>query len=72
MIDDQGIHPDTDKMDHIRKWRIPHNYNDIQCFVGLVNYVSNFLPNITAYTPIIHPVDYKFNEPIWATHPRLA
>jgi len=30
MIDDQGIHPDMDKMDRIWKWRIPRNYNDVQ------------------------------------------
>src|SRR6267154_5544715 len=50
IIDDHGIHPDTDKLDRIMMWRTPRNYNDVQRFVGLVNYVSNFMPNITAYT----------------------
>ena len=50
MINDEGIHPDTDKLDRIRQWRTPRNYNDVQRFVGLVNYVSNFLPNVTTYT----------------------
>jgi hypothetical protein len=50
MIDDEGIHPDTDKLDRIRGWRTPRNYNDIQRFVGLVNYVGNFLPNISVYS----------------------
>ncbi len=50
IIDDRGIHPDTDKLQRIRDWRTPRNYNDIQRFVGLVNYVSNFLPDITTYT----------------------
>ena len=50
VIDDKGIHPDSDKLSRIREWRIPRNYNDIQKFVGLVNYVGNFLPNISAYT----------------------
>jgi len=49
-IDDKGIHPDMDKIDNIHKWRTPRNYNDVQRFVGLVNYVSNFLPNVMAYT----------------------
>jgi RNA binding exosome subunit len=30
MIDDNSIHMDTDKLDHIRQWRTPHNYNDMQ------------------------------------------
>jgi len=50
IIDDQGIHPDADKLASIKEWRTPRNYNNIQWFVGLVNYVRNFLPNIMAYT----------------------
>ena len=50
MIDDNGIHTDTDKMDKIRNWKTPRNYNEVQRFVGMVNYVSNFLPNVTTYT----------------------
>ena len=50
VIDEQGIHPDQDKLDRIREWRTPRNYNDIQRFVGLVNYISSFLPDVTAYT----------------------
>jgi len=30
LIDDQGIHPDTDKLSRIRDWRVPRNYNNIQ------------------------------------------
>ncbi|KAJ3502631.1 hypothetical protein NLJ89_g8798 [Agrocybe chaxingu] len=50
IIDDQGIHPDEDKLARIREWRTPRNYNDIQRFVGLVNYVANFLPSVSMYT----------------------
>ncbi|RDB19217.1 Transposon Ty3-G Gag-Pol polyprotein, partial [Hypsizygus marmoreus] len=50
IIDDQGIHPDADKLSRIREWRVPRTYNDVQRFVGLVNYLGNFLPDISAYT----------------------
>jgi len=50
IIDRNGIHVDEDKLARIRDWRIPHNYNNIQRFVGLVNYIGAFLPDITAYT----------------------
>jgi hypothetical protein len=46
IIDDQGIHPDMDKLVHMVDWRTPYDYNDIQRFVGLVNYVANFLPDM--------------------------
>jgi len=50
IIDDKSIHMDADKLQRIREWRTPRNYNDIQCFVGLINYVANFLPGIMTYT----------------------
>ncbi len=50
IIDDKGVHTDADKLQRIREWRTPRNYNDIQRFVGLINYVANFLPGITTYT----------------------
>lgn len=50
VIDDKGTHPDVDKLACIRNWRTPQNYNDVQHFVGLVNYLSNFLPEISTYT----------------------
>ena len=50
IIDSKGIHPDVDRLSRIWDWRTPWNYNDVQQFVGLVNYVGNFLPNITTYT----------------------
>lgn len=50
IIDDNGIHPDVDKLQRIMDWRVRRNYNDVQRFIGLVNYVANFLPDVTAYT----------------------
>jgi len=50
IIDDTGIHPDTDKLDRIREWRTPCSYNEIQRFIRLINYVANFLSNISMYT----------------------
>jgi hypothetical protein len=34
----------------IRKWPIPSSYHDVQRFLGLVEYISRFLPNVSAYT----------------------
>jgi hypothetical protein len=50
MIDDQGIHSDTDKLARIREWQTPRDYTDIQWFVGLVNYLGDFLPEVASYT----------------------
>jgi hypothetical protein len=49
-IDKHGLHADADKMAQIRDWRKPRNYNDVQKFIGLVQYLALFLPDITSYT----------------------
>jgi hypothetical protein len=50
IIDDRGIHADTDKMSRIREWRTPRNKHDVQRFLGLVQYLAHFMPDVTAYT----------------------
>jgi hypothetical protein len=50
VIDDKGPHADADKMAKIRNWNRLHNYNDMQRFLGLVQYLAHFLTDVTAYT----------------------
>jgi hypothetical protein len=48
--DENGLQASTDKLELIRKWPTPSSYHDVQRFLGLVEYISRFLPNISAYT----------------------
>jgi len=50
LIDDWGLHADTDKMARICNWPAPKNLKDVQRFLGLVQYLAHFMPDITAYT----------------------
>ena len=50
IIDDRGIHVDADKMQHIHEWRRPRTFNNMQCFLGLVQYLAHYMPDISAYT----------------------
>ena len=98
IIDDNGIHAELDKIWRIREWRIPQNYNEVQKFLGLVQYLALYMPDITVCTtllsgsaqnnrtfqwtllldkcfqnikviatqsPILKPVDFNKNEPVW-------
>jgi len=49
IIDNKGIHANADKMALIREWRTPRSYHDIQQFLGLVQYLQHFMPNISAF-----------------------
>ena len=52
-IDDWGIHVDADKMQHICEWRCPRTFNDVQHFLGLVQYLAHYMRDISAYiTPL--------------------
>ena len=50
IINDQGIHADLDKMARIREWCTPRNKHNVQRFLGLVQYLAYFMPDVTAYT----------------------
>ena len=56
VIDNNGIHAELDKMQQIREWkfpRIPQNDNKVQKFLGLVQYLALYMPDITAYTTLL-------------------
>ena len=50
IIDDWGIHADADKMQCIREWMRPRSFNNVQHFLGLVQYLAHYMPDISAYT----------------------
>jgi hypothetical protein len=50
IIDDRGIHADADKMARVREWRTPRNKHNVQRFLGLVQYLAHFMPDVSAYT----------------------
>jgi hypothetical protein len=54
LVDDQGIHADVDKMRSVRMWPAPKDFHDVQRFLGLVNYVAHYLPDVSAYTSALH------------------
>src|SRR5258706_4646332 len=49
-IDDQGLHAETDKMKAIGHGPCLQNYNDIEKFLGLVNYLAQFMRYMSAFT----------------------
>ena len=53
IIDDWGIHADADKMQCIREWRRPRTFNNVQHFLGLVQYLAHYMPDISKKWPSI-------------------
>ena len=50
VINNNGIHTELEKMQQIREWRVPQNYNEVQKFLGLVQYLALYMPDIMVYT----------------------
>ena len=50
IIDDKGIHADEEKMQCIRDWTPPKSFGEIQRFLGLVQYLAHFMPDVNAFT----------------------
>lgn len=49
-VDHHGVHADADKMGKIRDWRIPNDHTEVLRFLGLVEYLARFMPDVSAYT----------------------
>ena len=53
IIDDRGIHVDADKMQCIHEWRCPRTFDGVQRFLGLVQYLAHYMPDISTYTMLV-------------------
>ena len=49
IIDDHGLHVSADKMEKVREWRTLRDYNNVQRFLGLVQYLAHFMPDVSSY-----------------------
>ena len=65
IIDDQGIHADSSKMALIQSWRTPRSYHDVQRFLGLVQYVQHFMPNVSIFTAPLSAITRNGHEFMW-------
>lgn len=43
----EGMSPDYSKVEAIEKMPVPQNVKDLQRFLGMVNYLSSYLPNLS-------------------------
>ena len=65
IIDDQGIHADSSKMTQILNWRTPRSYHDVQRFLGLIQYIQHFMPNVSVFTAPLSAITRNGHEFMW-------
>ena len=65
IIDERGIHADADKMSKVRNWPTPKTYNEVQRFLGLVQYLSSFMPDVSMYSSVLSGMVRNGREFLW-------
>ena len=65
IIDENGIHPDPSKVEAIKKFPTPSNVTELQRFMGMVNQLAKYIPQLADInTPLRQPLR-KDNSWIW-------
>jgi hypothetical protein len=58
-ISAKGIEADDSKIERILNWPTPKSSTNVRAFLGVVRYISQFLPNLAAHTEILHHLTTK-------------
>jgi hypothetical protein len=66
-ISERGIEANSSKIDRILQWPTPKSSTDVRAFLGLVRYISAFLPKLADYTVVLTPLTTKESRKIFPT-----
>jgi Reverse transcriptase (RNA-dependent DNA polymerase) len=58
-ISQRGIEADNSKVSRILEWPTPTSTKEVRCFLGLVRYISAFLPALAEHTVLLMPLTHK-------------
>ena len=67
VITDEGLKPDPGKVEAIVQMPAPQNRSDVLRFIGMVNYLSPFCPNLSAVTQPLRALTQSGAVFMWAT-----
>ena len=57
-----GIYPDDRMVEAINNMPFPENKNELQRFLGMINYLGKFVPNLSANTENLRKLLEKDTE----------
>lgn len=67
-----GIKPIFDKVEAIRKFHRPLTMEETRSFLGLVNFVGKFIPNLATLTEPLRRITKKSEQFIWLSEQQSA
>ncbi len=66
IYDAQGVHPDPKKVQDIKNIETPSNQRELQEFLGMVTYMSPFIPRLSEHTAPLRGLLKKESEFVWS------
>ena len=63
VISSEGLKPDSKEVQEILDMPPPQNKSDMQCFLGAINYLGKFIPNLSTLTEPLKKLLNK--EVVW-------
>ena len=65
LYDADGVHPDPGKVDAVHALPVPANVTELQEFLGLVTYLSPFIPGLSTLTAPLCELLNKDSDFTW-------
>lgn len=72
ILSEKGIAADSDKLEAIRNFREPVTGEEVRSFLGLVNYVGKFIPNLATLTEPLRLLVKQKQKFVWAKEQQRA
>lgn len=67
ILSDRGLLPCPEKVETIRKAKVPNNVSELKAFLGLVNYYGKFIPNLSSRLSCLYRLLKKDVKFVWSS-----
>lgn len=71
-VSKDGLKPDPAKLQGIQEMPSPQNKQDVKRFLGMVNYLQRYAPNLSQATAPLRDFLKKKQQPVLLRHPTRA
>lgn len=72
ILSEKGIKPGIDKLEAIRRFREPKTGEEVRSFLGLVNYLSKFIPDLATLTYPLRQLTIQKQHFVWKSEHQAA
>lgn len=67
VLTNEGLKPDESKVETIKNYPVPTNRKELHRFIGMVNYLGRFLPNLSENFSVLRKLISEKEQWIWSS-----